>query len=423
MKSTILKKVLYLFSIFLMTFFIAGCKAREVYVENPYFVDSSEDNFSSFSETFESYLDELYLYYEETYSDVFFFIPFAYQFQEGFTPIPIQSYYTKAEIAVNDHLIDERSLFLRSSMKSVLDNDRFVYLFIDDFESCTENTICGEDDTDNYLHFSIHEEQVYLSYSVRISGSIDKYMFYISKDSNQKMHLEFLYSITNLAENEIDYIHYVLYDEDVKELNMYFDGWGRSISYYDIATQEKIESSFGLWWNQSSITYYDPELETEFKCDIDENGVIGDASLTQFEQNHIKLNTNDTMSELSIRLNQIEGWNRIKVERNAHPYTTTLYLDEIAVDDTLVVEYDRNTGNVMLNLESITSNIPISENLITLEAYGLDSGYDYVTINALFDDFKANVDDLLERFDLNHTSEELIQRFIDTTGIEIEQTT
>jgi len=417
MKSTILKKVLYLFSVFLMTFFIASCKARGSYVENPYFTDTSRDDFSTFYDTFDLYLDELHDYYDETYLDVLFYRHFYYWSIDGFTPILDQPYYTKAEIAVNDHLIDERSLFLRSSMKRVLDNDRLVFADMDDLDRCKENTICGEDDTDNYLQFSIHEQQLYFTYSVRFSYSVYKYMFYISKDSNQKIHLEFLQVITDYSDYDVEHVHYVLYDEDVKELNMSFDGWDKNISYYDIVTKEKIESSFGLWWNQSSITYYDPELETEFECEIDDNGVIGDTSLLQFEQNHIKLSVDDTLESVSLRLNQIEGWNRIKLSNYSNPQPVTLYLDDVAVDDALIAEYDEITGNVMLKLESNFGDL-IPEDLISLERYGLDSGYDYVTINALFDDFKASVPDLLERFDLNHTSEELIQIFKDTTGVD-----
>ncbi|HBG32426.1 MAG TPA: hypothetical protein DDW82_01605, partial [Acholeplasmataceae bacterium] len=137
----------------------------------------------------------------------------------------------------------------------------------------------------------------------------------------------------------------------------------------------------------------------------------------QFEQNHIKLSVDDTLESVSLRLNQIEGWNRIKLSNYSNPQPVTLYLDDVAVDDALIAEYDEITGNVMLKLESNFGDL-IPEDLISLERYGLDSGYDYVTINALFDDFKASVPDLLERFDLNHTSEELIQIFKDTTGVD-----
>lgn len=405
-----IKKISSLMCFLLILVLLFGCGTRAREAENPYFADDTKDDFESFLLQYELSMDELFSYYDQTYYYDAFIYPFDYQTKDGYQSLPQKELYTKEDLSINDHIIDERYLFKSSGLFYALDNSRFMYLSVlEHLNRCEENTYC-EDEEGNFIHFSMNGDNIYFHYRVQFwSGAIDDYMYYFSSERNQ-LHLTFLHKVYNEYSLEIEHIDYVEYVEGEKEMNMLYDG-RIFLSLYDIETGYVMEKEL-ITEENLGIRYYDVSHEIEFWTHKYSNDDEANVYAT-FYKNHrwaiAFTKSTYSIDYWNVRLNAFEGWNELHVTwLDTSPYKEFyIALDGEKLAENLNIRFDMVLGDVFIQ--------EISFDIESLTSKGIYFEYDDQEIIQICDEFRGNLDTLEYTYNMYQTNQELLERFNEKT--------
>lgn len=409
----VLKRVSVFLLLILFFITLTGCNKPDIIVDNPYFEDSSKDDYASFRSKFNTYIDQVNIYYSDTYYDDAFYHSFDYQTQDGYQPLEYKNTYTKDELSINDDLLDQRRMFKYSELYQALDNSRHIDMWIlKDIDVCGENVLCENSDGD-FMHYSMHEDEVYYHYYVHAwSGQIDEYMYYFSMNRN-KLHLTFFHKSYNEFSFELEHVNYVEYVEGEKEINMHNDG-GIFLSLYDIQSGSKLEKEL-ISLDYYGIKYYDVLHDIEFWTHIHQSNPMEMSTYLTLFQNHRVVmritKTSTSMSHYDLRLNAFSGWNEFYVTQiDGYPNQDAyIALDGQVLAEELSFGLDRVMGDVFIFN-------PQPNDIDILASYHILPPYEDASILLICNDFQSSISSLEYQFNLYQTNQELLDRFNDKTN-------
>ncbi len=413
-----LNKVVLVFMMILFTLYLVSCSHNQPeIIGNPYFEDTSKNDYEDVLNLKMNYDALITDYYNDTYAMDIGNWPFLLHRIPGFELLPDTEFITKTDLSTNHDLIDQRDVYQYSAFYPFIAGVKWFFVFFDT-EGCQENTLCQDDKTSDYMHYAMHDSEIYITYSNRTSYGREVFTYYYVLNEDDTLYVEFSL-ITYDDEDEITDMSYVEYKEDDYELNMIYESVMYDYDYYEI-THNNIQSSEVISTHFYSpgayrYHYYDPVKDISYVFSTDGITAGKNSFLTQYEENQIKLNCDMDLSRISINLYFVNGWTKLKVdELYIHPTTATLYQNELLIDENLIVTYDSVLGSVEWNSFVNSYNERVEEDLITLSRFGLNSGYTYESIDTMFEDGFRDSIDAINRYDLKMSYSEAIDLFEST---------
>ena len=368
-----------------LVFILAGCKEKSIpYTENPYFIDTSKNSMSEMYTQKSVYDSKLTEYYNETYSydaDAEFK---DYQMLPGYE-IPIRGQlFEKEDLKINHDVIDLRELFQDSLMSYFLDRDALWYIMYIDLDNCVENIPCYGEEPDNQLHFSMHEDQIYLYYRFTDNIGTYEYIYYYFVDEFDHLNVTLSRKKYNRLNQHLEKFSCVQYIEGSFEKNWSYNSQ-YEMTIYDFESGEVYRKSM---YNDESYTsrFYVPEIATEFIFFMENGTPNWYSNLTQYTHNQIKLSSSFDLRNVEIGMNYIDGWNYVHRLPSDTGFKGILYMDDTPIDDRLVVELDDVTGSLIYITDDSYPYEKVDEDIVSLSRFGLSSGYTYDMIEDLFSD-------------------------------------
>ncbi len=384
-------------------FMLTGCRDNSMtYTENPYFLDTSKNSILEMFTQKGVYDSKLIEYYNKTYSYDANAEFRDYQMLPGYDIPKRGQLFEKEDLKINHDVIDLRELFQDSLMSYFLDRDALWYIMYIDLDKCVENTLCHGDNPNNELHFSMHEDQIYLYYRFTDNIGTYEYKYHYFIDEFDKLNVTLSRKKYNLLNQHFSCVQYV---EDHFEKNWSYNGQ-YEITIYDFDS--------GVVYRKSMYddTYYDsrfyvPDISTEFFFSMTYGTPKTYSKLTQYIHNQIKLSSYFDLTNVEIGMNYVDGWNYLHKVPSDYGYKGTLYIDDTPIDDRLVVELDEITGALIYITDDGYPYEKVDEDIISLSRFGLSSGYTYDMIEDLFSDGIAYNMSFQDHYSMNLSIDEV----------------
>jgi hypothetical protein len=231
----------------------------------------------------------------------------------------------------------------------------------------------------------MHEDQLFLHYRYETTYDVYEYRFYYFIDDANRLNVTLSRHDYNRSNQKLKVFNYVEYIENHYEKNFVKTG-EYAMTIYDFETGVVYRKSLYLDNNYIS-QFYVPNTQTEYTFYMKDGQPAHYSQLVQYIHNQIKMSGYLNLTDITIGLNYIEGWNFLKpLGSSIYSSSGTLYLDDTPINDALVVTFDPETGNVTYVTDDSYPYEVVDEDLITLSRFGLSSGYTYASIEDLFND-------------------------------------
>jgi len=166
--------------------------------------------------------------------------------------------------------------------------------------------LCYGRKAEDYLQYSIHEDQLYLLYRYESSYDVYEYIYYYFIDDQNRLNASLSRYHFNRSDQKLKVFNYVEYIENHYEKNFELTSeYTKTI--YDFESREVYRKRMYMDYNYIS-QFYVPNTHTEYTFYMKDGKPAYYSHLVQYIHNQIKLISRINLTEIEIGLNYIEGW-------------------------------------------------------------------------------------------------------------------
>jgi len=148
----------------------------------------------------------------------------------------------------------------------------------------------------------------------------------------------------------------------------------------------------------SYIDYYDDHQEVYYQVTYS-NHEITHFKYYQYLNGHVKFSVLNPYHYM-IGLNHVEGWDTIKkdVDGPLSARLYQLYQNDMLIDDELLSSFNEKNGDLVMHVDARSLSDAELADVISLHAYGLESGISIDTFDTLILDLQSLYQDVMTSY-------------------------
>lgn len=369
---------------------LSSCKSG---IDNMYFSDASESTLDEFYHQYQTYLNGTQAYIRQHYWSDHMFLTGLDDMPSDFSLLTLKESYTKEETKRYDPYLNQTMLHQNSQLNLMFLYENQFILNKDQYDSCEENKVCDVDG----LYFSVDGNNIYKSTEVIDEVSSKKNTYFYETTEDNKVHFIQTKAFHSLDNMNSSYTH-IEYHEDDYEMTITKVSQLYYFYYFDMKTGNRLNYVNDASTEVSYIDYYDDHQEVYYQVTYS-NHEITQFKYYQYLNGHVKFSVLNPYHYM-IGLNHVEGWDTIKkdVDGPLSARLYQLYQNDMLIDDELLSSFNEKNGDLVMHVDARSLSDAELADVISLHAYGLESGISIDTFDTLILDLQSLYQDVMTSY-------------------------